>query len=293
MSISNNESNQSIVDQAASQSQTAYSFDGKSLSEVITDFKDNKDISIVTSADFAKICDNVVRNFIGNYKKQWEIVSKPAAYAFASCVLFHDNNNIGSLWYNLLDPVNNMGNKTMAAALQGVAYDVFGVDLRLKKAETVKEGQAPYTCKNRKADIDKNIFAPKDMSRDDMIKAIKLLDNGGFKELVNSMRTAREEEKGKNENKVEKPLSRTQLLANPNTKKAVDLADLLISMQNASSLGMSDIRIRKLVNELDAILIDAVKLEGELLDELAKSQAKGINENKRFDKQDKQEAVNS
>lgn len=285
MSNSTNETNQSIVDQAANQSQTAYSFDGKSLSEVITDFKDAKEISSVTSADFAKICDNVVRNFIGNYKKQWEIVSKPAAYAFASCVLFHDNNNIGSLWYNLLDPVNNMGNKTMAAALQGIAYDVFGVDLRLKKAETVKEGQAPYTCKNRKADPDKGILAPKDMNRDDMINAIKLLDNGGFKELVNSMRIAREKAKEENKGDTTKPLTRSQLLANPNTKKAIDLADLLVSMQNASSLGMSDVRIRKLVNELDAILIDAVKLEGEILDELVKSQAKGINENKRFDKQ--------
>jgi hypothetical protein len=254
-------------------------FAKQSLSDIIQKF-DSADHDApefkTNAASFAKVCSDMVATFIGNHAKQWELVSRPAAYALADVVIFHNNNNAGKLWYSLLDPVSNMGNKTMAISFAQIAYDLFGIELRLKKAETVKENDYPWVAKNRKANPLKGILAPQDMNRESMIQAIKLLEQGGFKQLVESVRSEREGNKPLSE---EKPLVLTKdQKTDPNCIKALELAKTLYAAKQAATQGLSDIRIEELALDLKKLLARAEEVKLDILKELAKSQAKVMQE---------------
>lgn len=214
-----------------------------------------------------------VSTFIGNVNAQWDQVCGPFSYALAHGMAFKDYNYIGILYAGLVDKDNGLGNGRLAQAIKEVSADFFGIDVGLRKKDSIKEGQEAWYAKGREHKPEEGKAAPRFMDESKKLECIKLLENGGdaFRSLLKIVREEKEEaKKGK-----EKKLSLTDLKANPNANKAVELAVKLIGLQTLTN-NIEDLRIKRLVNELDSLLIKVNQTEADILETLAKSQASGV-----------------
>lgn len=224
----------------------------------------------VARSQFAEKCKQSISSFVGTITKQYESVSPSVALAATYGMAFGDNNFWGMLYYGLLDPVNKMGNVSMANGVKEIAAEVFGVDVGLKKKSSLKEGDIPYYNKNFKTDPEKGTKHPKDMDKDIMISYIEQLEAGGFKELLTKKREEKEKEKDNN-GSGEVKLTLTKMKANPNANKAIEIATKLMKMQDLVG-NIDDLRIHKLVNKLDAVMIEVNETYTAILESVEKEQ---------------------